>query len=191
MIVICEPQFWGFQHAQVNAALIGTVADAFQEEELLFFAEAEHIRYVKNILDANSIVVRYREHGDSPPAPSELSADLYRISASAETCFTRHTKNTRTRSYSFSVTSPCLISIKALLRSYRDIVCLVVPHDILQDVTKAPPPLPRFFWFPRWISFGNTHRLRYVVPGHVSRTAQTVRASGEQVRELHRSSLLL
>jgi len=46
-------------------------------------------------------------------------------------------------------------------------VCLIVLHDILQDVTKAPPPLPnrRFFWFRRWISFGNTHRLRYVVLG--------------------------
>jgi hypothetical protein len=27
----------------------------------LFLAEAEHIRYVKNILDAHSVVVSYRE----------------------------------------------------------------------------------------------------------------------------------
>ena len=74
MIVICEPQFWGFQHATVNAALIGTVAEAFQEEELLFLAEAAHIRYVKNILDAHSVVVRYRETAIPPRVPSELSA---------------------------------------------------------------------------------------------------------------------
>ena len=69
MIVICEPQFWGFQHASVNAALIGTVAEAFQDEELLFLAEAEHIRYVKNILDAHSVVVRYRETTIPPRDP--------------------------------------------------------------------------------------------------------------------------
>jgi len=61
MIVICEPMCWGFEHAPVNAALIATVAEAFQEEGLSFLAEAEHIRYVKSILDAHSVVVRYRE----------------------------------------------------------------------------------------------------------------------------------
>ena len=66
MIVICEPRFWGFQHATVNAALIGTVVDAFQEEELLFLAEAAHIGYVKNILGAHSVAVRYRETTNPP-----------------------------------------------------------------------------------------------------------------------------
>ena len=164
MIVICEPQFWGFQHAQVNAALIGAVADAFQEEGLLFFAEAEHIRYVKNILDANSIVVRYRETAIPPRRLQNYQRFVPDFRLCRNVFHSAHKKHANAIIF-FSVTSPCLISIKALLRSYRDIVCLVVPHDILQDVTKAPPPLPRFFWFPRWISFGNTHRLRYVVPG--------------------------
>jgi hypothetical protein len=66
-----------------------------------------------------------------------------------------------------SVTTPGLISIKALLRRYTDVVCLVIPHNILQDVTKAQPLLPhrRFLEFRFWISFGNTHRLRYVILG--------------------------
>jgi hypothetical protein len=63
--------------------------------------------------------------------------------------------------------SPGLISIKALLRRYTDIVCLVVPHNILQSVARVPSLRPHrlFFSFRLWLSFGNTHRLRYVVLG--------------------------
>ena len=166
MIVICEPQFWGFQHAPVNAALIGTVADAFQDEELLFLAEAAHIGYVKNILGAHSVAVRYRETTIPPRGLQnyQRSAPDFRL---CRNVFRVAHKNHANTIIFCSVTTPGLISIKALLRRYRDIVCLVVPHDILQDVTRTPPLLPhrRFFSFRLWMSFGNTHRLRYVVPG--------------------------
>jgi hypothetical protein len=167
MIVICEPMAWGFEHATVNAALIETVADAFQEEELLFLAEAEHIQYVKNILDAHSVVVRYREMTIPPRALlinyKRFAPDfrLYR------NVFHVAHKNHANTIIFCSVMSPGLISVKALLRRYRDIVCLVIPHDILQTVTKVPSlrPYRLFFWFWLWLSFVNTHRLRYVVLG--------------------------
>lgn len=166
MIVICEPQFWGFQHAPVNAALIGTVADAFREEELVFLAEAEHIRYVKNILDVHSVVVRYRE----TTIPPEGLYNYERLAPDFRLCrnvFHAAHKNHANTIIFCSVTTPSLISIKALLRSYRDILCLVVPHDILQEVTRLPwlEPDRLFFWFRLWISLGNTHWLRYVVLG--------------------------
>jgi hypothetical protein len=171
MIVICEPKSRSFEHASVNAALIGTVADAFQEEELVFLAQAEHIRYVKNILDAHSVVVRYREttipletffnYPLSVARPSAANFRFYR------NVFHLAHKNHANTIIFCSVTKRALILIKALLRRYRGITCLVVLHDILQDVTKAPPLLPhrRFFSFRFWISFGNIHRLRYVVLG--------------------------
>jgi hypothetical protein len=171
MIVICEARLRGFEHATVNAALIGTVADAFQEEDLLFLAEAAHIRYVKNILDAHSVAVRYRET-TSPPgtflnyprSAAQRSAADFRLYS---TVFHLAHKNHANTIIFCSATTRGIISIKALLRRYRDIVCLVVPHDILQAVTRTPPLLPhrRFFSFRFWISFGNTHRLRYVVLG--------------------------
>ena len=166
MIVICEPLRWGFEHAMANAALIGTVADAFQEEELLFLAEAEHIRYVKNILNAHSVVVRYRE----TTIPPRTLLDYQRSAPDFRLCrnvFRVAHKNHANTIIFCSVTTPGLISIKTLLRRYRDIVCLVIPHNILQRVTTAPPLLPhrRFFSFRLWMSFGNTHRLRYVVLG--------------------------
>jgi len=166
MIVICEPQFWGFQHAPVNAALIGTVADAFPGEELVFFAQAEHIGYVKNILDAHSVVVRFRETTIPPKGLQNYQRFAQDFRLCRNVFHSAHKNHANTIIFC-SITTPCLISIKALLRSYRDIMCLVIPHDILQEVIRAPPPLPnrRFFWFRRWISFGNTNRLRYVVLG--------------------------
>ena len=171
MIVICEPRLRGFEHATVNAALIGTVADAFQEEDLLFLAEAAHIRYVKNILDAHSVVVRYRET-TSPPgtllnyprSAAQRSAADFRLYRNV---FHLAHKNHANTIIFCSATTRGIISIKALLRRYRDIVCLVVPHDILQAVTRVPSLRPDrlFFSFRFWISFGNTHRLRYVVLG--------------------------
>jgi hypothetical protein len=166
MIVICEPMRWGFEHATVNAALIGTVADAFQEEELLFLAEAAHIGYVKDILDAHSVAVRYRETTIPPRTllNYQRSAPDFRL---CRNVFRVAHKNHANTIIFCSVTTPGLISIKTLLRRYRDIVCLVIPHNILQRVTTAPPLLPhrRFFSFRLWMSFGNTHRLRYVVLG--------------------------
>ena len=138
-----------------------------------------------------SDTVKRRFH---PGTLIELISDLYRIFASTVTYFTSAHKNHANTIIFCSVTTPGLISIKALLRSYRDIVCLVVPHDILQEVTMVPSLRPHrlFFSFRLWISFGNTHRLRYVVLGpRIEERLKQLRASGEQLRELYRSSLLL
>ncbi len=166
MIVICEPMRWGFEHATVIAALIATVAEAFQDEDLLFLAEAEHIRYVKSILDAHSVVVRYREMTILPRTLLNYRRFIPDFRIYRNVFHFAH-KNRANAIIFCSVSSPGQISIKALLRSYTDIVCIVVPHNILHQVTIAPPLLPhrRFFSFRFWMSFGNTHRLRYVVLG--------------------------
>lgn len=166
MIVLCELQFRGFEHAMANAALIETVADAFQEEELLFLAEAEHIRYVKNTLDAHSVVVKYYETTIPPRTRFDYQRSMPDFRFCRNVFHLAHKNHAKTIIFC-SVTTPGLISIKALLRRYTDVVCLVIPHNILQDVTKAQPLLPhrRFLEFRFWISFGNTHRLRYVILG--------------------------
>jgi len=170
MIVICEPRFRGFEHTQVNAALIGTAANAFQEEELLFLAAPEHIRNVKNILDAHSVVVRY--HETTIPIETFTTYQHFRFYSSA---FHLAHKNHANTIIFCSITTPGLISIKALLRRYKDLICQVVLHDELQDVTMASPLRPDrlFFSLRFWISFGNTHRLRYVVLGQRIQEALT------------------
>jgi hypothetical protein len=167
MIVICEPMCWGFEHASVNAALIGTVAEAFQDEELLFLAEAEHIRYVKNILDAHSVVVRYRETAIPPRTLVEKHQRFAPDFRLYRNVFRVAHKSCANTIIFCSVMSPGLISIKTLLRSYRDIACLAVLHHVLQEVTTVPSLQPHrlFFWLRLWLSIGNTHRLRYVILG--------------------------
>jgi hypothetical protein len=167
MIVICEPMCWGFEHSAVNAALIGTVAEAFQEEDLLFLAEAEHIRYVKSILDEHSITVRYSETTIPPRALLEKHQRFAPDFRLYRNVFRVAHKNHANRIIFCSVMSPGLISIKALLMRYRDTVCLAILHHVLQDVIKRPSLRPHhlFFWLRFWLSFGNTHRLRYVVLG--------------------------
>jgi hypothetical protein len=167
MIVICEPMCWGFEHAQANAALIGTVAYAFQDEELLFLAEAEHIRYVKDILDAHSVVVSYREATIPPRALLQMHQRFVPDFRLYRNAFHVARENHANTIIFCSVMSPGLISIKALLRRYRDTVCLVVLHHVVQEVTTVPSLQPHrlFFWLRLWLSFGNTDRLRYVVLG--------------------------
>ena len=166
MIVFCEPQFRGFEHTPVNAALIGTVADAFQGEGLLFVAESEHIRYVKNVLDAHSVVVRYNKTAIPPRTLNDRQRSVPDFRFCRNVFHLAHKNHANTIIFC-SITTPSLISIKALLRRYTDVVCLVVPHNMLQDVARELPLLPhlRFFSFRLWISFGNTHRLRYLVLG--------------------------
>jgi len=158
---------WGFEHSAANAALIGTIAEAFQKDELLFLAEAEHIRYVKNILDKHSITVRYSETTIPPRALLEKHQRFVPDFRLYRNVFGVAHKNHANRIIFCSVMSPGIISIKALLRRYRDIICLVVLHHALQDVIKRPSLRPHhlFFWLRFWLSFGNTHRLRYVVLG--------------------------
>ncbi|MGZ4864804.1 MAG: hypothetical protein ACXV5H_08355 [Halobacteriota archaeon] len=158
---------WGFEHSPVNAALIGTVAEAFQEEELLFLAEAEHIRYVKNTLDKHSISVTYCETTIPPRALLEKHQRFAQDFRLYHNVFRVAHKNHAKRVIFCSVMSPGLISIKALLKWYRDTVCLVIMHHVLQDVIKRQSLRPRylFFWLRFWLSFANTHRLRYVVLG--------------------------
>jgi hypothetical protein len=167
MIVICEPMCWGFEHASVNAALIGIVAEAFQDEELLFLAEAEHIRYVKNILDAHAVVVTYRETAIPPRTLVEQHQRFAPDFRLYRNVFREAHKNRANTIIFCSVMSPGLISIKTLLRRYRDIVCLAVLHHVLKEVTAVPSLQPHrlFFWLRLWLSFCNTHRLRYVVLG--------------------------
>jgi len=43
MIIICEPQCIGFEHAEFNAALLSVIKHAFPDEEIMFVAEKEHI----------------------------------------------------------------------------------------------------------------------------------------------------
>ena len=163
----------GFEHSNVNAALIATFGYAFPSEKVVFFAEKDHIAFVSQSLSDFSIEIEYHEI-DIPIRRSNFFAmipafitctRLFRLAVACDA-----------RMIVFSsITSPCLISIKLLTKAFGSVKCVVVPHSILEDVLKRRPSLSRrnlkewldelLFGFRRWLAVGNSSRIRYVILG--------------------------
>ncbi len=57
-IVLCEPQCFGFEHAPVNAALLGVFQHAFPERELVFISEATHGQCVFDLCKRAGVTYR-------------------------------------------------------------------------------------------------------------------------------------
>lgn len=167
MIIICEPQCAGFEHTEVNAALLAVANNAFPDEEILFLAEKEHVQQVMKKLKAHSVENVTCEVVEIPTPGTinlvRLPAELRLIKQVFELAI----KNKCSKILFASVTSAGLFAIKILLKKYKEVSCLVVPHGILESVVKRPSVLPWhfIFWFRFAMTFGNTERITYVVLG--------------------------
>jgi hypothetical protein len=53
MVVICEPECYGKEHAPLNSAFLQIVTRAFPEENVLFFGEATHIDEIKRVTEGS------------------------------------------------------------------------------------------------------------------------------------------
>ncbi len=164
MIIICEPQFVGFEHVEVNAALIAAMRCAFPQEETLFLAEKQHLDLVNSTLEDRRIKIQFHEIGVPPRARS----DLKRLPQELLLCrnvFDIARNNAANKVLFSSMTSPTLISIKVLLRFFNEIDCVAIPHAILGIATARPSLIPTKtpFWLRFWLSFGNMRRLHYLV----------------------------
>lgn len=166
MIIICEPQCIGFEHAEFNAALISVVKNAYPHEKILFLAEKEHLFNVQNLLktcyldvcDYQEINVPERFDRESKRFLTEFKLVKYVFNLA---------KKIKTEKVIFSsITSPTLISIKFWLMRLRNIRCIVIPHSILETIVKYPH-ISRDFIFSLkiWIPLFNSDRLRYLVLG--------------------------
>jgi hypothetical protein len=165
MIIICEPQCIGFEHVEVNAALLTVIKYAFSDEEIMFVAEKEHIIMVQKILDSNSIHVIYKEI-EVPPSnridilrfPSEfkLIKKVFELA-----------KDLNSNKIIFSsIRRPGIIFVKLELRKFKNIRCIIVLHSIIEAVSKYPFEITEIpFWLRFWISFANNRSLRYLVLG--------------------------
>ena len=165
MIIICEPQCIGFEHAEVNAALIVSVKLAFPTDKILFLAEREHIIIVNKILNSHSIKINYEELKIS----SRNKSNVRRFRSEyvlCKTIFCFAIKYKSRRLLFCSVTSSVLISIKLLLRNYESIKCIAIPHGILETIfIPSYIPIEFPFWFRFCLIYGNLDRLTYLVLG--------------------------
>lgn len=175
MIVLCEPIFRGAMHAQFNAALIGSVAEAFPEEELTFCAERGHMNHVKRMVDARVAAVRFIELGlPGSAVPDEQRGRRLPFARSLEQLtfyrriFGLADKNQASQIVFCSATYlTTLVSIKVMLRRFPQISCLVVLHN-LQTLVSTPQPkrlTPQLYSYQRWLLAGNTANIHYLVPG--------------------------
>jgi hypothetical protein len=163
MIIICEPQCVGFEHVEVNAALIAAIRCAFPQEEILLLAEKEHLERVSGKLEDQRVKIQSREIG----VPPRWISNFRRFPRELLLCkkvFDIARSNAANKVLFLSITSSTLISIKVLLQLFNEIECVAVPHS-LDAITKRPSLVPTEtpFWFRFWLSFGNMKRLRYLV----------------------------
>jgi hypothetical protein len=168
MIVICEPAFRGVRHAQFNAALIGSVAEAFPEEGLIFCAEREHMNHVKRMVDARVAAVRFIEVGLPGKARRLPFAWSLEQLAFYRRIFGLADKNKARQIVFCSATYwAALALIKVMLRRFPQISCLVVLHD-LQPLVSTPQPtrlIDQLLSYRYWLLAGNTANIHYLIPG--------------------------
>ena len=163
MIVICEPQCKGLEHIMVNSALIIMIKHIFPYEKILFIAEMNHIKNIKEIIDNDVIDIEYK----SIIIPPRYQSSLWRFSLElkiARDVFTFASNSNIDKVLFCSITSPGLISIKLLLKSFKRIKCMIIPHAILESIYRPPLKVTELlFWFRIWISIDNSEKLHYIL----------------------------
>lgn len=61
MIIVVEPQCQGFAHEQFNAAFLYGYCLAYPQSKIVFFAESEHIKCVKSVLESSGLFLKQIE----------------------------------------------------------------------------------------------------------------------------------
>lgn len=166
MILVCEPQCKGLEHVEFNAAVIAMVHYAFANEKIVFFAEREHLTFVRNRLTGilNNIV-SYYEIDVTKRTAEQYKRALHEFKICWQ-IFTYARKNGINNVLFCSTTSASLIAIKVLLLLHIYVKCITIPHSILLTIRKWPKRLLGIpFWFKTALLFINPDRLRYLIIG--------------------------
>jgi len=167
MIIICEPQCYGFEHAEVNAAFLAVIRYAFPTEEIMFLTESSHLDLVQEISFSHNITsIEYRKVLCPVRSYSEarrLSAEWKLTKQVFDFASTRDCK----RLIFSSVTSAGLWCIKQFTKKYNKLSVTVIPHSILETVIKRPSlkPWNTLFWFRICLVLRNSSQLQYLVLG--------------------------
>ncbi|MDA8235871.1 MAG: glycosyltransferase family 1 protein [Clostridia bacterium] len=168
MIIIYEPQCIGFEHVEFNASFITVVSYAYPNEKILFLAEETHLQEVSKKLASQSIGgVEYRVI----VLPPRHMSSFRKLPGEYRLCryvFELARKYHANKVVFSSITSPSLISIKMLLRKFKEINCIVIPHRILETLVVRPSlrqPLEIVFWFRFPLLLGSSDRITYLVLG--------------------------
>jgi hypothetical protein len=144
LVLLCEPQCWGFEHAAFNAALLRTVRLAYPSASIAFFGEASHLELVRDgfrrVDDAERIDFRPIE------VPGRRISSRRRLPTEWSLCKRMLEEASRQQAEAlvfFSVTNVTLLSLKLLMkirRFHRPTAAVV--HGFLAGITARQPRRP-------------------------------------------------
>ncbi|MFA5973319.1 MAG: hypothetical protein WC780_13295 [Lentimicrobiaceae bacterium] len=168
MIIVIEPQCYANEHSDVNAALLAVIRSACPLQKIVFFAENSHLNLVKEITTLKNInLIDYY----SIKIPNRNFIDAQRIFVEwvlTKQVFHKAKALKAQRIIFSSVTSSGLWCIKLLIRKFKNIDVIVIPHTILESVTEKPSlkkPWNLLFWFRYSLIIGNVPQLRFMLFG--------------------------
>lgn len=169
MIIICEPQCIGFEHVEVNMALLNVISIAFPNDKILFFGESTHLGYISNDIHRLGLNLENIKFFPIKIPPRNFS-NLRRLGMeiSLVNKIGSIAKSNEPKMIIFlSVTSSGLTAIKLFLYGNKKLKFIVIPHNILETILNKPSVIPweAPFWF-RWVlMFGNKDNIRYLLLG--------------------------
>ena len=168
MLIVCEPQCAGFEHAEVNAALLAAVCLADPGNKILFMAEREHLSEVrKKLASVSGPEVEFEEVSiPSRSLSNQAKRFYYEYRLLGNVLHAACSAGDDKVMFS-SITGSGLVALKLLLPRYKGIRCFIIPHSVLAEIYRCPScrPWNHPFWFGYALRYPTTARLTYLVPG--------------------------
>lgn len=169
MILLCEMHCVGYEHVEVNAALIKAVQIAFPDQKLVFFAEQDHLSKVQRLLSDKLPREMVEYHKLVVPARNTSGLGrLFRDYSINRNIYQYAWQNQAQIVFFLSTSSSSLIALKVLFRMqwrYKKIKNILVVHGVFATIFKRPSFRPGdiMFWF-RWaFLWGNNQAINYLL----------------------------
>lgn len=169
MIIICEPQSIGFEHAGWNSVLLTTIIQAYQEN-ILFLGEKSHLNQVKELMDKTEISTKISyQIIDVPPKEERDSSRFKKEFELVKEIFELAKSRNCEKIIFSSITRPGIIAVKYYIRKYRDINILIIPHSLLDRIHEIPHSRDVIFYLKFWLRYFNNERIKYLILGETIR----------------------
>jgi hypothetical protein len=148
MITVVEPQCWGLEHASFNAAFLSTTAFS-TNENILFYAEEEHLTAVKQILLKYDSKILCNVEFISIAIPKRNATGWFRLYSELpflikilDSTLKKGSKNL----IFLSITNTGIFGLKMLLKKEHKFQVLVGLHGMLARIAGRLPLKP-WNWF--------------------------------------------
>jgi len=165
-IVLCEPQCFGFEHAPVNAALLGVFQYAFPGRELIFISEQRHGQCVSDLCNKNGVVLHLVTV--QPPARNLSHIKRFFPEKKHFAQIVTLAKQYECQAVVFtSLTETGYFLQKRCVEKDLHLNFINFLHGMLQTLQESPPwkPWKKCFWLPHLLQSSRSDKSRFFVYG--------------------------